>query len=62
MKVFLLTYSYHKGKWGGRAVWPIRRMFAESEKEARERLVEERGGTTANRQKHPLKRLNMLSK
>ena len=35
MKVFLITYSYHKGKWAGRAEWPKFRIFAESASEAR---------------------------
>lgn len=40
MKVFLVHYSYHKSKWSGRANWGPRRILAETEKEAREKVTE----------------------
>lgn len=45
MKVFLIKYSFHKGKWDGRHFWPVARIFAESEREAKDWLTEHAGGT-----------------
>lgn len=39
MRVFLVYYSYHKSEWSGRCNWGPRRIFAETEKEAREKVI-----------------------
>lgn len=39
MRVFLVYYSYHKSEWSGRCNWGPRRIFAETEKEACEKVA-----------------------
>ena len=45
MKVFLFHYSYHKGKWSGRANWPAKRIIAENLEAAKEIFGKKRRGS-----------------
>jgi len=41
MKVFLIKFSYHKGKWGKRCDWGTYRVLAENQKEAVDKFYKE---------------------
>lgn len=44
MRVFLFHYSYHKGKWSGRAAWPICKIISENLQNAKEKFGRKKRG------------------